>query len=114
MVFLSNVELDVPKQTVLRPASEFALRYNCSAVVVPPELITNACIARAMARSRHKVIAAIDCPKGNQFMADKFRGVPSESLNCDGFEIMLTPTGNVDIKREVKFLSQLRVFTVCA
>lgn len=105
VVRLPNVEIDVLKQAQLRAATDFAAKHDCRALVVAPELTTDATIARAMIRHAHKIIAAIDWPKGNQFMADKFRGVPSQSLNCDGFEILLTNRDRGSIAKEIRFLN---------
>jgi len=102
---MRKVELDVNKQSQLNSATEFTRRHMCPAIVVSPDLVTGAHIARSVSRSNHKIITAVDWPKGTQYLSDKFRGMPSESISADGFEILLTANGKLGILKEIKFLS---------
>ena len=102
---MHKAEIDVHKHIFLRPAIEFAKRHSCKAIVVPPDLVLQAQISRGMARSNVKVIAAIDWPDGTHLMLDKFRGVPSESLGVDGFEILLTPATQSEMRKEARWLT---------
>lgn len=102
---MRKVELDITKEAEIRPATEFVKKYKLPAVVVSPELVTSASIARALARNQHKIITMVDWPKGTQHLANKFRGMPSESLKSDGFEILLTPVNTPNIRKEIRFLS---------
>ena len=103
---MKKVEIDITKESQVNAACQLASKYRCPAVVVSPELVVNTTIARAMARASFKIITAVDWPKGNQYLVDKFRGMPTESLRTDGFEILLTPKDNFNaITKEVIFLS---------
>jgi len=99
-----KVEIDVMKQVQLRKVTEFVQRHKCPALIVAPDLVTSASVARTLVRGSHKIIAAVDWPKGAQFMSDKFRGMPTEAVGADGFEILLTPGRKVEIVKEIKFL----------
>lgn len=100
-----KVELDVMKQNQLAEASDFCAKHKCPTMVVAPDLVTNATVSRSLVRGSYKVLTTVDWPKGTQFLSDKFRGLPSEALNADGFEILLTPTKRVGANKEIKFLS---------
>lgn len=97
-------EIDVNKQAQIRPATQFIVKYKCPAIVVTPELVASAIIDRGILHGRHQVICAVDWPKGTQYMSEKFRGMPADSLTADGYEILLTAMDPDAITREVKFL----------
>lgn len=103
---MHKIEIDVTKPAQLRAATDFAVKHKCPALVVNPDLVTAALIGRGMTRGRYKVITGVDWPKGLQYHSDKFRGFPSESLKCDGFEILLTPRDKLGIQHEVRYLSK--------
>lgn len=101
---LVNVELDVSKTQHIEHISSFAIKHKCPAVVAPPNLTTNMAAIRAMMRGKYKIFAAIDWPKGNQYLNNKFRNVPTEALSVDGFEVLLTSGSRNQIRKETKFL----------
>ncbi len=100
-----KIEVDATKENQVLHGTEFVRRHKCPALVVSPDLVRSATVARAMARGSHKIICAVDWPKGTQFNRDKFRGMASEAVHADGFEVLLTPGSKLNITREVKFLS---------
>lgn len=103
---LSNVEIDVTKQDQLQDACLLAVKHHVQAIVVTPDLVPASIIMRGIKAGKFSIIALIDCPKGEQYSRDKFRGIPAEALNADGYEILLTarPTQS-EIISEVKYLS---------
>ena len=103
---LQNVEVDINKAAHIKPAIQQMIRHKCQAMVVSPDLVTSATIDRGISRCNFKIITTIDWPKGTQGLSDKFRGLPTEALNADGFEILLPPNKKVGILKEVKFLSE--------
>lgn len=103
---LSKLEIDVNKNEQLDEAAELAKRCYCPALVVSPDLVATATLVRGIRQGRFKVITAIDWPKGEQYCREKFRGIPIESLQSDGFEIILTPRDNLSqIATEIKYIS---------
>jgi len=98
-----RVELDVLKRPDLDQATRFAIKHKCPAMVVAPELARATTINRALGRGTFKIFTAVDWPKGNQHLSDKFRGMPSESVDVDGFEILLTANGKAAISKELNF-----------
>ena len=100
-----KVEIDVLKRSDLDIATRFMIKHKCPTLVVAPELVQTATINRALGRGEYKIFTAVDWPKGNQFLSDKFRGMPSESVNVDGFEILLTAGRQTAISKEIKFLA---------
>jgi len=103
---LLKIELDINKPQIVRPASEFAVKNRCPAVVTIPELISHAAISRGVLNGNYKILSTVDWPKGNRSLFDKFRGMPSEALAADGFEILLSQLPRNDAIKEVRFLSQ--------
>ena len=103
-IMMNKIEIDATKENQVLQGTEFARRHKCPALVVPPDLVRPATVARAMARGSHKIICTVDWPKGTQYMSDKFRGMASEAVHADGFEVLLTPGGKLNIQKEVKFL----------
>jgi len=103
-----KTEIDVTKMNQLPAAAHFAHKHKCPAIVVPPDLFRVAFLAKArMPSAQFKIIAAIDWPKGTNFRQDKFRGVETETMSADGFEILLTQRNYRDMVRELKYLEKL-------
>lgn len=104
---LNKLELDVMQINELLDASEIVSKYKMPAMVVHPNLAAEAMAARMRVKGRYKIIIPIDWPKGENYGNIKFRGVSKSALECDGFEIYLTPnkTEN-DIKNEAKALTE--------
>lgn len=90
MIF-SRLELDIMQANELRESVELAYKYNLPAVVVHPNLVPNVFQARGVIRGKFKIVVPVDWPKGEAFGTIKFRGLPADAMEADGFEVMLTP-----------------------
>jgi hypothetical protein len=103
---LSKLEIDVMQVNELLEASDLAFKHKLPALVIHPNLSQEALIARIRVKGRYKIIIPLDWPKGENYGNIKFRGVNKSALECDGFEIMLTPnkTEN-ETKNEASVLS---------
>lgn len=104
---LTKIELDIYKHNEIKEACEFAFKYRCPVIVVPPELVSQARLHRGVAQGKFKIVSSIDAPKGINYAHNKLRGVPVEAMSADGFEIMLTGGDKKAIVNEIKFLSTL-------
>lgn len=104
---LNKLEIDVMQINELLDASELTSKYKLPAMVVHPNLASEAMAARMRVKGRYKIIVPIDWPKGENYGNIKFRGINKGALECDGFEIFLTPnkTEN-DIKNEAATLTE--------
>lgn len=100
-----NLEIDVAKNEQLQEAIDLTIRHIMPAIVVAPDLVPLATIMRGVRRGNFKIISMIDWPKGDQYGKDKFRGVPIEALNSDGFEIIISPRDPMSIVSEIKYLT---------
>ena len=87
---LQRFEIDAYQINELQEAITLSLKYNLPAVVVPNFLVGPAVQLRGLNRGRFKIITVIDHPKGEVFGVDKFKGIIADTLEADGFEIMLT------------------------
>ncbi len=102
---LNTVEIDVHKKQQIKQALDFAHANRVPAVVIDPESINDAVVYRSIIRGKFKIICMVDWPKGERYYIDKFRGLPQESLNADGYEILLTPGDKAKCIKEIKYLS---------
>lgn len=102
----TKLELDVMQANELDQAVTLASQHKLPALVVHPQLATQAIVLRGKRGAKFKIITTIDWPKGEIFGMTKMRGVTSDMLNADGFEIMLTSGKNeAEIRNEAKMLS---------
>ena len=107
MYALTKIDLDVAKNDRLDEAADLAKKYFCKAIVVPPELVAQSLIMRGIKQAKFKIISQIDWLKGDQYGREKFRGITTEALSADGFEVMLTARDNYgDVFNELKYLAQ--------
>lgn len=106
MVSISKLEIDVYSSGEIRDAIDFAIKNKCTAIVVPPDLVLQANLARGVHRGKFKIISTVDYPKGVNYCHDKMRGMPVESLSADGFEILLSKGDKASITKEVTTLSK--------
>lgn len=103
----SKLEIDVMQVNEIAEAVEFAYKYRLPAIVVHPNLSTEAIIAKSRAGAKFKIITPIDWPKGDTFSTTKLRGVTLDTLETDGFEILLTPNKNeTETRNEAKALTE--------
>lgn len=102
----TKLELDVMQASELDQAFMAASQHTLPAIVVHPQLMAQAIVFRAKRRGRFKLIAPIDWPKGELFGMTKLRGITTEMLQADGFEIMLTGNKNeAEIRNEARIIS---------
>ena len=104
-MLLSKMEIDVSNLKQLDEACDIASEYSCPAIVVPPTIVTPAVIKRGILRGKWKIVTLVDHPKGKQYRDQKFRGMPSDSLQADGYEVLLTEGNKNEVHREVQWLS---------
>lgn len=103
---ISKLEIDVMNMNEVTEASQYALKYKLPAIVVHPGLSSEAIIARDRAGGKYNIITPIDWPKGEIFGMNKMRGLYTDNLEADGFEIMLTPDKlELETRNEAKLLT---------
>lgn len=104
---LSKLEIDISRPEQLPDAFELARKHHCQALVLTPDLVASANVMRSMKSGKFKIYTIIDHPKGDQLGRDKFRGLPTEAMAADGFEILLTARPSVgEMTNEIKYLSK--------
>jgi deoxyribose-phosphate aldolase len=104
---LNRLEIDVMQANELAEASELAAKHKIPALVVHPDLASEAQIYRGRAGGRYFLITPIDWPKGEIFGQNKLRGLSTDALDADGFEILLTGGKNkIDSRNEAKALTE--------
>lgn len=86
----NRLELDVMQANELKESVELAHKHNFPAIVVHPGLAGDAIGGRGRVRGRFKIITPVDWSKGDAFGLNKFRGLDTDALDADGFEIMLS------------------------
>lgn len=91
-----KLEIDVMQVNELHEAAEVAYKYNLPALVVHHGLSSEAIIAKNRVGAKFKIITPIDWPKGETFGTTKMRGLTTDALEADGFEILLTPNKSVN------------------
>lgn len=91
MTIYTRLEIDVMQANELREASEITTKYRFPGLVVHPGLTSEAIILRGKLGGKYKIITPVDWPKGETFGMTKMRGLSTDSLDVDGFEILLTP-----------------------
>jgi hypothetical protein len=100
---LNRLEIDVLQANELYEASHLTTKYKLPAMVVHQDLASQAYITRNQLGGKFKIITPVDWPKGNTFGMAKFRGLPTDALENDGFEILLTGGKNLtDTRNEAK------------
>jgi len=106
MIF-TRLEIDVMQANELVDASELAAKHKFPALVVHQDLASEAQIIRGRIRGRYKLITPIDWPKGETYGQNKLRGLSTDALDNDGFEILLTGERTVtETRREAKDISE--------
>lgn len=104
---LSKLEIDVMQINEILEAVEIAHKYKLPAIVVHSGLSSEAIIARSRAGGKFNIITPIDWPKGDTFGMTKMRGLSTDSLETDGFEILLTPNKlETETRNEAKLLTE--------
>jgi deoxyribose-phosphate aldolase len=103
----NRLELDVMQASELIESVELAIKYHFPAIVVHPGLASDALRTRGRAGGRFKIITPVDWPKGDNFGTLKFRGLSTDAIDTDGFEMFLTGGQNDNnTKNEAKALTE--------
>jgi hypothetical protein len=107
MSVLTKLEIDVLVAGELDEAAQLAAKYHLPALVIHPGLAVEGHIARGRIRGQYKIITPIDWPKGEIFGSSKMRGLSTDALEAEGFEILLTPgKSEVDTRNEAKVITE--------
>lgn len=103
----SKLEIDVMQVNEIQESVHLAIKYKLPALVVHQSLSGDAIIARSRAGGKFKIITPVDWPKGEIFGDLKLRGLSFDSIETDGFEILLTAgKSETDSKNEAKVLTE--------
>lgn len=102
----TKLEIDVMQINELDQAIQLAAIHNLPAIVVHPQLVTQAIGTRIRRNGRFKLISTVDWPKGDTYGMNKLRGLTKEMMELDGFEILLTGG-----KSEIENRNEIRVIT---
>jgi len=86
----NKLELDIMQANELSDGIELAIRHGFPAIVVHPGLSGDAIRIRGRLKGRFGIITPVDWPKGDNFGNIKLRGLSTDALEADGFEICLT------------------------
>lgn len=86
----TKIEIDVMQSNEIDSVCQLAAAHNMPAIVVHPQLITQAISVRARRQGRFDIFTTVDWPKGETFGMTKLRGLCQEAMSVDGYEIMLT------------------------
>jgi hypothetical protein len=102
-----KLEIDVMQIGEVLESAQFAHKYKIGALVVQPSLSSDAIIVRSRIGGKYKIITPIDWPKGETFGQAKMRNLSLDSLDVDGFEILLTADKSEnDTRNEAKALTE--------
>jgi deoxyribose-phosphate aldolase len=105
MSVLTRLEIDVMVVGELQEAAQLANKYHLPGLVVHPGLAAEGHIARGRNNGKFKIFTPIDLPKGENYGNLKLRGLSTDALEADGFEIILTPNKNlVETRNEAKLI----------
>lgn len=103
---LNRLEIDVMQANELIEAARLTVKHRLPAMVVHPDLSSEAFIARGQLGGTFKIITPVDWPKGQIFGMNKMRGLSTDALEVEGFEILLTGGKNlVETRNEAKLLT---------
>lgn len=103
---LNRLEIDVMQANELVEAARLTVKHKLPAMVVHQDLSAEAFIIRGQLGGRFNIITPVDWPKGITYGMNKMRGLSTDSLEVEGFEILLTGGKNlIETKNEVKILT---------
>lgn len=103
----NKLEIDVMQASDLLEATQIASKYKLPAIVVHQDIMVEAQIARGKVNGKYKIIIPIDWPKGEIFGDLKLRGLSVDTLDAEGFEILLTGNkSRIETKNEAKTLME--------
>jgi len=102
----NNIEIDVMQANELLDVIKLAVKYNIPAIIVHPELSGDALFLKSCWFGKFKILTPVDWPKGECYGDAKLRGLTISSLDCDGFEFLLTgDKSQADYKNEMLVLT---------
>lgn len=103
---LSRLEIDVMQANELIEAARLTVKHKLPAMIVHPDLSSEAFIARGQLGGTFKIITPVDWPKGQTFGMNKLRGLSTDALEVEGFEILLTGEKSlIETRNEAKALT---------
>jgi hypothetical protein len=87
-------------------AMQLAVVHHMPALVVHQQLVAGAYSLRIRRQGRFKIVVPIDWPRGEIYGMLKLRGMTTEMMQADGYEIMLTAgRTEAEIHNEAKVLT---------
>ncbi len=103
----NRLELDVMQANELNESVELAYKHSFPAIVVHQGLASDAIRARGRVRGKFKIITPVDWPKGDNFGTTKFRGLSTDAIEADGFEIVLSGgKTEIETRNEAKTITE--------
>ncbi len=106
MSIMTRLEIDVMQASELEEASAFAFKYKIPALIIHQSLSSDGLIIRGRIGGQYKIITPVNWPNGEHLGIRKFRGMSTDSLEADGFEVMLTPNlSEIDTRKEASEIS---------
>jgi len=104
---LNRLEIDVMQANELLEASRLTVKHHLPALIVHQDLSSEAFIIRGQLGGGYKLITPVDWSKGNTYGMPKMRGLSTDALEVEGFEILLTGNKNlVETRNEAKVLTE--------
>jgi hypothetical protein len=101
-----KLELDVMQASELNEAMEMAHVYKMGAIVVHPDLVSDAAVQRAKRQAKCQILTTVDWPKGDKTGIAKLHNMSIHSLSCDGFEIALGTKTQGETKAETLAITE--------
>lgn len=92
---IAKFEIDVLVAKELKDAGDLAIKHSMPAIVVHPDLCSQAQFTKARYKAKYKIITMVDWPKGERSGLDKFMHLGIEAMQSDGFEIILNQQTSV-------------------
>lgn len=86
----TKLEVDVMQANELDQAVQLAVIHSLPAIVIHPQLVSEAILNRVRRRGQFKIITTVDWPKGDTFGMNKLRGLTRDMMDTDGYEIIVT------------------------
>lgn len=97
------IEIDVLHVKDLHEAIDLAIQHEMPSVVVHPNMISQAIVARASRQGTFKIITAVDWDKASNRGIDKFKHLPMDVIATDGFEVAIS-----DLQTEDAYWKELQ------
>lgn len=103
----TKLELDIMQVNELDQAIQLAAVHKLPAVVVHPQLVTQALATRIRRNGKFKIISTVDWPKGDIYGMNKLRGLTREMMEIDGYEILMTGNkSEIENRNEAKTITE--------